>query len=313
MKSFTGKFTSVRGWALLLALLLGAGMMISACGDEEVPAPTTPAPPPPTPTPTPTPPAPEPEPAPEPPATPVGLNISASGVDFIEWSWNAVEGVSGYDVQFSADEAFTDEDEVIPRTAEQISYRREDLEAETSAFVRVRSAAGADEERITSEWSTHVTGMTMAAAPELPPAPANVRVIGRGSDYIEWRWDAVPGADGYQSHFSKDASFSDSGGEETHAGMSSTTRKVSNLDPEEDGYLRVRSYVGTIAEPMFGDWSAGSRGTTTEPPAAVALDAPGQLREQRSRERLDRPDMGRGGRRRILRGRAARGRRVRLG
>ena len=179
MKSFTGKFTSVRGWALLLALLLGAGMMISACGDEEVPAPTTPAPPPPTPTPTPTPPAPEPEPAPEPPATPVGLNISASGVDFIEWSWNAVEGVSGYDVQFSADEAFTDEDEVIPRTAEQISYRREDLEAETSAFVRVRSAAGADEERITSEWSTHVTGMTMAAAePELPPAPANVRVIG---------------------------------------------------------------------------------------------------------------------------------------
>ncbi len=43
MKSLTGKFTSVGGWAPLLALLLGAGLMISACGDEEVPAPTTPA------------------------------------------------------------------------------------------------------------------------------------------------------------------------------------------------------------------------------------------------------------------------------
>ena len=35
MKSFTGKITSRRGWILLLAVLLGAGMMISACGDEE--------------------------------------------------------------------------------------------------------------------------------------------------------------------------------------------------------------------------------------------------------------------------------------
>ena len=279
MKSFTGKFTSVRGWGLLLALLLGAGMMISACGDEDVPTPTTPAPPPP-PAPTP-PPAPEPEPEPEPeepPATPVGLNVSASGVDFIEWSWSAVEGVSGYDVQFSANEAFTDEDETIARTAEQISYRREGLEAETSAFLRVRSAAGADEERITSEWSTHVTGMTAAAEPELPPAPANVRVKDRGSDFIEWEWDAVTGADGYQSQFSKNSSFPDTGGESTHAGMSSTTRRVSRLDPEEDGYLRVRSYVGTIAEPMFGEWSEGSMATTKEPPPAVALDAPDDLR-----------------------------------
>ena len=44
MKSFTGKVASARGWTLLLILLLGAGLFVSACGDEEVPAPTDPGP-----------------------------------------------------------------------------------------------------------------------------------------------------------------------------------------------------------------------------------------------------------------------------
>ena len=82
MKSFTGKFASVRGWALLLALLLGAGLMISACGDEEVPTPTAPAPAP-TPTPTPTP---EPEPEPTGPATPENLRVTATTSDSLTWT-----------------------------------------------------------------------------------------------------------------------------------------------------------------------------------------------------------------------------------
>ena len=120
MKSLPGKFASARGGTLLLILLLGAGLFVAACGDEEVPAPTTPAPPPPPA------PVPEPEPEPEAPAVPVGLMISATGLDFIEWSWTPVEDVSGYDVQYSANQAFTDEDEVIARTAEEFSYRRKD-------------------------------------------------------------------------------------------------------------------------------------------------------------------------------------------
>ena len=276
MKSLTGKFLSARGWAVMLILLFGAGLFVAACGDEEVPSPTTPAPPPPTPTPTP-PPAPEPEPAPEPPAVPVGLRISASGMDFIEWSWNAVEGVSGYDVQYSANEAFTAEDETIARTAEEISYRREGLEAGASAFLRVRAAAGMGEERVTSDWSTHVTGMTAEPEPEVPPAPAapaNLRLKESGSDFIEWVWDEVSGADGYESQFSTDGtSF---GHQQSHAGASSTSRKVPNLAAETAGHLRVRSYTGsgTGADTVRGDWSASDQQTTDKPPAAVALDAP---------------------------------------
>ena len=282
MKSLTGKFSSARGWAVTLILLFGAGLFVAACGDEEVPSPTTPAPPPPPPPPTPPPaPEPEPEPAPEPPAVPVGLRISASGMDFIEWSWNAVEGVSGYDVQYSANEAFTEEDETIARTAEEISYRREGLEAGASAFLRVRAAAGTGEERVTSDWSTHVTGMTAEPEPEVPAAPAapaNVRLKDRGSDFIEWEWDEVSGADGYESQFSTDGtSF---GGQAAHAGVGSTSRKVSNLAAETAGHLRVRSYTGsgTGADTVRGDWSASDRQTTNVPPPAVPLDAPGNLR-----------------------------------
>jgi len=378
MKSFTGKFTSVRGWALLLALLLGAGMMITACGDEEVPAPTTPAP---TPPPAP-PPAPEPEPEPEPPAVPTGLRVSATGMDFIEWSWTPVEDVSGYDVQFSANEAFTDEDEITARTAEEISYRQDGLEAGTSGYLRVRSATGADDDRITSDWSTHVTGMTMEAPPPpAPPAtptglmvsgttetsitwtwnevegatgyvvqastdemfdatetvlfdgmpyttetsytasdleadttlyvrvaaaagtveaplvsaftthvtgmtmaatlgtPSDVRVKSKGSDYIEWEWDEVAGADGYQAHFSTDSGFSDSHTFERPGG-SNTTVRVSRLEPESDGYFRVRAYSGTVTARVFGDWSEADMATTEEPPPpppAEPLDAPANV------------------------------------
>ena len=103
MKSLTGKFTSVRGWALLLALLLGAGLMISACGDEEVPTPTTPAP---TPTPTPTP-TPEPEPEPTGLATPENLRVSGTTSTSITWTWDAVEGALAYQGQFSTDSTFS--------------------------------------------------------------------------------------------------------------------------------------------------------------------------------------------------------------
>ena len=198
-------------------------------------------------------------------------------MDFIEWSWNAVEGVSGYDVQYSANEAFTEEDETIARTAEEISYRREGLEAGASAFLRVRAAAGMGEERVTSDWSTHVTGMTAEPEPEVPPAPAapaNLRLKERGSDFIEWEWDEVSGADGYQSEFSTDGSSF--GAQASHSGVSNTSRRVANLAAEAAGHLRVRSYTGsgTGADTVRGDWSASDRQTTDEPPPAMALDAP---------------------------------------
>ena len=150
--------TSVGSWRIHIAPIWCALLLLPACGGDTGSPGTTPAPPPPTPAP---------PPPPAPPAAPTGLRVSGSGEDFLEWTWNAVEGADGYDVQFSTNEAFTDEDEIVPRTAEQTSYRREDLMAGSSGYLRVRSAAGTGDERVTSDWSAHVAGMTDAAPP--PP------------------------------------------------------------------------------------------------------------------------------------------------
>ena len=280
MKSLTGKFSSAPGWAVTLILLFGAGLFVAACGDEEVPSPTTPAPPPPAPTPPAPEPEPEPEPAPEPPAVPVGLRISASGVDSITWTWNAVEGATGYVVQSNMDEMWDDTDTVmfglLPFTTE-TTYTRTGLEAGTTVYARVAAAAGTAEAPLVSAFSTHVTGMTAEPEPEAPPAPANLRLKERGSDFIEWEWDEAPGADGYESEFSTDGiSFV---ALQPHAGASNTSRRVANLAAETAGHLQVRSYTGsgTGADTVRGDWSASDRQTTDEPPPAVALDAPDGL------------------------------------
>ena len=169
----------------------------------------------------------------------------------------------------------------LPFTTE-TSYTAADLDADTTLYVRVTAgkgtpeavaaavATGSLEGLLFSAWTTHSTGMTMAA---MLAAPANVRVKSRGSDFIEWEWDEVDGADGYQAHFSTDSAFSDPNPFEK-PGASNTTQRVANLDAESDGYFRVRAYSGTVTDRMFGDWSEADMATTEEPPPPEPLEAP---------------------------------------
>ena len=284
MKSLSGKFGSTRGWALLLTLFVGAGLFVAACGDEEVPTPTTPAP-----TPPPAPP-PEPEPpAPEKPATPTGLQVASQTANSITWTWNAVDGAHGYVVQASTDETFDDTDQLALTV--QPSFTATPLPPGTNVYVRV--AAGVltaatpsldPKDYLLSDWTTHVTGMTDAATPAAPAAPANVRATDRGSNYIEWSWDAVSGAAGYHAQFSRTTDFSDPDADRPL--LQRTSVRISNLPAETDGYLRVRAYTGsgTGEDTVFGVWSATDGSSTREPPPAVPLDAPTGLQSTGSND-----------------------------
>ena len=194
MKSLTGKFTSVRGWALLLGLLLGAGMFISGCGDEETPAPTTPTPPPAPP------PAPEPTPEPTGPATPENLRVTGMTSTSITWSWNAVEGVLGYQGQFSPDATFTAADATFLIVAPATSHTVSNLSGDTTGHFRVRSGTGTSLTDLTfSEWSDGVSGSTAAApAPAPLAAPTGVEASGPTGTTINVSWDDVDDAGSYE-------------------------------------------------------------------------------------------------------------------
>ncbi len=62
------------------------------------------------------------------------------------------------------------------------SYRLADLEPDASVTVWVRSASGMGEDRLTSEWSGHVSGMTLP-----PPAPPNIA----GDWLLEFQQDTM--------------------------------------------------------------------------------------------------------------------------
>ena len=244
MTQITRKSVPMRGLILLLAMFLGAGLVLSGCGDDDTattPAPAPPPPPPPAPEP-----EPEPPPAPEPPATPTGLHVDETTETSIEWHWNAVEGATAYVVQVSMNEMFGDEDDVTDITLEN-HYAVTELEPDTTVYLRVAAAIGTSvEDAVLSAFTTHVTGMSNQPPPPPPPptAPATPTGFMVESDMtsITWSWDAVEGALGYAIQVSEDEMFDDM----DHLGLTlETSHTVSPLPPGTTLYARVASGTGT--------------------------------------------------------------------
>ena len=78
----------------------------------------------------------------------------------------AIEGADAYDVHVSTNNDTMDLADAIVMTTEP-SYRLAELEPGTGATIWVRSASGMGSDRLTSEWSGHVSGMTLP--PREPP------------------------------------------------------------------------------------------------------------------------------------------------
>ncbi len=269
MKSFTGKISSVRGWALLLALLLGAGMMISACGDEEVPAPTTPAPPPPAP-----PPAPEPEPTG--PATPGNLRVTGTTSSSITWTWDAVEGVLGYQGQFSPDAAFTDTDATFLIVAPATSHTVSNLAGNTTGHFRVRSGTGTALTDLTySDWSDGVSGTT-AAPPAATPlgAPDNVNTSDPEDDSIVLSWDEVEDAESYEveQRSGDEVNYSEASCDGESNVVEDTTCTVTDLDSGTNYDFRVRGIPADDDDAhTAGAWGTVSGTTTGRGPTTTTV------------------------------------------
>lgn len=142
------------GTPALGAFVWGAALILSGCGEETVRAPFVPRAP-----------APEPEAR----AAPIRVEVSATGADFIEWSWNGIADAtvaagSEYEVEW----AFW-EDWIGARNSFRTADRRFRLrvEPDTVAWLRVRRDDG--EAPAAAEWSEEaVEGRSRPAPCETP-------------------------------------------------------------------------------------------------------------------------------------------------
>ena len=250
MMQITGKSVPRRGLTLLLALVLGAGLALTGCGDDDSST-TTPAPAP-APTPAPAPPAPDPV------AVPSGLKVAATGVDFIEFMWEAVEGASGYEIQMSMAEGdFSSVSTAMVET----TMHRFTVAAETTAYARVRAHEGDRQ----SDWSETATG-TSSVAPLVLAAPT-VTVSSTGQDHIEWSWNAVENAAGYV--FQVAATMA--GLETAEVQFTMETMHRAEADPDMEMYIRVRATGGDRENPTVSDWSAAVMGMSDVAPMPLMV------------------------------------------
>ncbi len=264
MMQITRKSSPLRGLTVLLALMLGAGLVLSGCGDDDSTT-TTPAP-------APAPPAPPAQ--PDPVSVPGGLTVSATGEDFIEFSWEAVEGASGYDIQMSMTEGDFSSSMMATVTA---TMHRFTVSPSTTAYARVRANMDGRE----SDWSGAVMGMSMAASLTLgTPMP---EVSSTGPDHIEWTWDAVADAAAYQVRVAASADGLDM----ATAEITTATSYRVTAAAETTMYISVRAAAGTPTSPVVGDWSDAVAGTSdvaplpfvvsmTPPEAGADKDCSGQ-------------------------------------
>ena len=247
MMQITRKSSPLRGLTVLLALMLGAGLVLSGCGDDDSTT-TTPAP-------APAPPAPAPTPTLD---APGGLTVASSGTDYIEFRWEAVEGASGYEIQLSTTEG--DFSSVSTATVTGTMHRFS-VEPGTTAYARVRAVS---DEANNSDWTEAVTGMSNAAP--LVLATPTVRVKATGLDFLEWEWDAVENAQGYQLQVADSEDGLDLAELET---ITATSHRVT-VEPETTMYIRVRAGV-LLPAPAAGDWSEAVMATSDMAPSPLTV------------------------------------------
>ncbi len=234
-----------RSRRVLPGLILVAGLALAGCGDDS--STTAPAP------------APAPPPAPAAPApvgVPGGLKVTASGHDFLEFGWEAVEGATGYEIQLSLKEG---DFSSVSTASVTTTMHRFPVKAETTGYARVRAREGERQ----GEWSETATGMS-AAAP-IPPVTLSApvpEVSGSGADFIEWSWEPVADALSYEVRVAATEEGLDAASPET---VTETMVRVM-AEPETEMFVRVRAVAGTTESPIVSDWSDAVSGMSDAAP-----------------------------------------------
>ena len=186
---------------------------------------------------------------------PGGLKVTATGPDFLEFGWDAVEGATGYEIQMSMKEG--DFSEVVTAMVTETRHRFTDLAPETAGYARVRAREGDRQ----SDWSEAAMGMSLAAPLMLgTPMPM---VSDTGPDYIEWSWAPVADAAGYLVNVAATMEGLDT------ARIQFAPRPMhreAGVEAETEMFIRVRATGGEREDPVVGAWSEAVSGMSDAAP-----------------------------------------------
>ena len=171
--------------------------------------------------------------------------VAASTTDKeIKLTWDAVVGVTGYEVYRSTEKLGTYSLIGSTTTKEIVS---KNLEAGKSYFYKVRAYKTVDGKRIYGNYSNILKATTRT----VPPSKV-MGAITMNTNNISWYYS--PGAEGYEVYMSTASKFIGSKIETTTSAVRSVT--IPGLTAGKTYYVRVRAYTTTAAgEKMYTSFS----------------------------------------------------------
>ena len=112
-----------------------------------------------------------------------------------------------------------------------------------------------------------------------PGAPSNLRVTDRGDNFVQWQWNPVSGAAGYQVQLSIGDNTFNPPDEQANLGADQIAVRFEDdqLAPGTTVYLRVRAFSGSAASPTYGPFSGAVSGMTSGAATAPPDDDRGRL------------------------------------
>ena len=187
------------------------------------------------------------------PEAPTSVNASRSNGD-IAVSWSAVDGATGYDVEYSTDDKATWTSAATNQAG--TSYTLSNADTTKTYVIRVRAVNDAGE----SDWTD-----SDSVSPAAPQPPSSVSAV-RNGDSLSVSWTASDGATGYDVEYSTDAKATWTSAATNQAGTSYT---LSNADTTKTYVIRVRA----VNDSGESDWTDSDSVSPSEPqpPSSVSV------------------------------------------
>lgn len=128
---------------------------------------------------------------------PTGLEVTATGVEFIEWEWDAVTGATSYTWQLdvTAPYNFNPPSSTGQATA---TKHRASLDPGQVAHLRVRANIGVAPDQRRGEWSAGVSGTTEEPPVEPIGTPTGLDASGPTRSRVSLDWNNVENAENYE-------------------------------------------------------------------------------------------------------------------